>query len=62
MGVLRTLLIIALVYYAIRLISRIFIRSSRSGSRPEAPKRGRNRRGNSGDKLGEYVDYEEVDD
>ena len=76
-GVLRTILIILLVYYLIKWIGRLampfFIRKHfgnfnemrQEDSRQEGEitiiKRGKKPEGHE-DKLGEYVDFEEVDD
>ena len=55
----RTVLIIALAYYSIRFIARLITKKSP----PNNPGPGNNKRKNKekGD-LGEYVDFEEVED
>ena len=58
-GVIQTILILGLAYYSMRYISRLF----RKKSPPNNPGPGNNKRKNKGnDDLGEYVDYEEVED
>jgi hypothetical protein len=76
-GVFRTILIILIIYYVIKWMTRLFFPllmkryfgSQRNGQpskeKPEGDvtiiKRGEKPKGDD-DKLGDYVDYEEVDD
>lgn len=76
-GVFRTILIILLIYYVIKWLTRLFFpllmkkyfgsqkTSQASKERPEGDvtiiKRGEKPKGDD-NKLGDYVDYEEVDD
>ena len=59
---LRTILILGLAYYSIRFIIKLFTNKSRPNINPN-PNPGKNKGKNKGnDDLGEYVDYEEVED
>ena len=87
MGLLRTLLIILLVYYGIRVLYRIFAptmmryasrkvqqqfnekyKQHQNQSQQHAEKEGEiiidkqpSKKSNSGQKVGEYIDFEEID-
>ena len=66
MGLLRTILIIVLVFYGIRFLSRYvlpLIFSSRKGDTKYKGSASKQKsRGKKDDDLGDYVDYEEVKD
>lgn len=67
MGILRTILIIVIAYFAIRFISRLIflVMNSRvnpggkGGNKQDSTKKPGNK---ADEKLGEYVDYEEIKD
>jgi len=59
-GFFRTILIIGLAYYSIRFIVRVFTKKPGSNSGPMSGSKKSKGKGN--DNLGEYVDFEEVED
>lgn len=60
-GFLRTALIIVLIFYAIRFISRLLILNSFRKKSNRDKNAGKNSDKDQ-DNLGEYIDYEEVDE
>ncbi len=69
MGLFRTLFIIAVSYYLIRFIMRFFsrlggakLRSDSNGNQPSNNKRDSKNKDDNRDDLGEYVDFEEIND
>jgi hypothetical protein len=67
-GLLRTLLSIVLVWFVFRWLDRMFGNGNRNGNGNGNGNGGRNRNGNRGggrkpddNRVGEYVDYEEID-
>jgi len=59
-GFLRTVLIIGLAFYSLRFITRLLTKKSKPSSDMPNPKDKKGK--GKDDNLGEYVDFEEVED
>lgn len=63
MGLLRTLLILVLAYFLLKIVRRLFTNSGRQNrSTSEFKSRKKNSSKGENEGLGEYVDFEEIDD
>ena len=58
---LSTVMILGLAFYSIRFITRLLTKKTGPGASPNSDRNRTKGKGN-GDDLGEYVDFEDVDD